>query len=286
MRARTNRLLVEGALNFCYCDESGTGNEPIATMVGVLVDAGRMHLTKADWCELLELLNKDTRRPIKELHAADFYAGNGVWRGMDGPTRALVITEILDWLGERHHHIVYSSVNKALYREAYHQGNVPRELRTIWRLLGFHLVLAVQRYSQPEKKNKGNTYFVFDNEVPEASRFPELIVTPPSWSDEYYGRGEKDDALNQVIDVPVFSDSKAVPLLQVADFLAFLLRRYAEIQEGLVPPKYRDEEDRIMCWAEQIQARSIGRAHVYPRRGRNEAQDMFYRLAPPSLRDL
>jgi hypothetical protein len=277
---------MEGALSFCYCDESGTGSEPIATMVGVLVDAGRMHLTKADWCELLELLNKVTRRPIKELHAADFYAGNGVWRDIDGLTRALVITEILNWLTERKHHIVYTSADKALYQSAREEGSVPKELGTIWRFLGFHLILAVQRYSKPEKKNKGNTYFVFDEEVHEILRFPELILTPPTWSDEYYERDKKDHALNQVIDVPVFGDSKVVPLLQVADFIAFFLRRYAELQERLVPSKYEDEEDRMAGWIEQIQARSIGRAHIYPRKGRNEAQDTFYRLAPPSLRNL
>jgi hypothetical protein len=41
-------------MKVCYCDESGTGDEPIAVMVGVLVDSQRMHITKKDWCELLE----------------------------------------------------------------------------------------------------------------------------------------------------------------------------------------------------------------------------------------
>ncbi len=43
-------------VKFCYCDESGTGDEPLAMMVGVIVDAQRMHCTKHDWESLLSSL--------------------------------------------------------------------------------------------------------------------------------------------------------------------------------------------------------------------------------------
>ncbi|MDA0263113.1 MAG: hypothetical protein O3A93_03710 [Chloroflexi bacterium] len=69
-----NRSLEEDGMNFCYSDESGTGEEPIATMVGIVVDSQRMHLTKKHWLELLEILNELTKRPIVELHTADFIA--------------------------------------------------------------------------------------------------------------------------------------------------------------------------------------------------------------------
>ena len=112
------RLLVEGSVNFCYADESGIGGEPIATMVGIVVDAGRMRPTKADWLALLELLNQITKRPLTELHTADFYSGNGVWRGVDGPSRAIVISAILEWLATRKHHVIYTSVLKSSYYAA------------------------------------------------------------------------------------------------------------------------------------------------------------------------
>lgn len=43
----------------------------------------------------------------------------------------------------------------------------------------------------------------------------------------------KQKQLDQIVDVPYFGDSREVVLIQVADFAAFFLRRYAEIQEGL-----------------------------------------------------
>ncbi len=255
-------------------------------MVGIVVDSGRMHVTKKDWIELLQISSKVTGRHITELHTADFYHGNDVWRGLKGSIRANVISEIFNWLADRKHHIVYSSVLKEAYFMAKEAGELPRELHTIWRFLGFHLTLAIQRYSQPEKRNKGNTFLVFDNEERERVRFNDIIKTPPAWSDAYYGRGTKQQQLDQIIDVPAFQDSKDVGLLQLADFVAFFLRRYAEIQEGLVPAKYKDEADRIEDWIKQASDRSIGVAHIYPRRQRNEAQEIFYRHAPKCIRDL
>ncbi len=273
-------------MNFCYIDESGTGEEPIATMVGVVVDSARMHLTKSHWSELLQILSTGTKRPITELHTADFYSGNGIWRKMDGATRSLVTTLILNWLAERKHHVVYSSVVKQLHSDALAEGALPKELSTPWRFLGFHVTLAIQRYSQKEDKNKGNTFLVFDNQEREKVRFNDMVKNPPEWSDDYYGLGKKQQRLDQIIDVPAFQDSQEVELLQVADFLAFFLRRYAELQEGLTPSRYDDEPEKIAGWIDQLTDRSIGTAHIYPKVRRTDAHNLFYGLAPPSIRDL
>jgi hypothetical protein len=68
--------------------------------------------------------------------------------------------------------------------------------------------------------------------------------------------------------------------------LAFFLRRYAEITEKLVGPKYSDEGDRIRGWIEMITGRTIGSNFMYPKRGRGEAEDLFFKNASESIRDL
>lgn len=284
---RSKRALQEGGVNFCYSDESGTGDEPIATMVGIVVDALRMHVTKSDWVELLESLSGLTGRNIAELHTANFYNGNGVWRQLIGSVRSQVTTAILDWLTARKHQIVYASLYKTTYFEALEAQEIPEELNTPWRFLAFHLALAVQKYSQPEPKNKGNTILVFDNEYREETRFIDLVLNPPEWSDEYYVRKKKSSQLDQIVDVPYFHDSKHLPLLQVADFLAFYLRRYAELQEGVGPPvKFPEEVEKIGACIAQLKQCAIAPSNIYPKRQRSEAQDLFYRHAPASVRDL
>ena len=75
-------------------------------------------------------------------------------------------------------------------------------------------------------------------------------------------------------------------LIQLADVLAFLLRRYAEIKEGLVPPTYNDEEQKVSDWVETFASRSIGRRFMFPARGRGYAEELFFENAPKSIRDL
>jgi hypothetical protein len=275
-----------GNVNLCYCDESGTGDQPIAVMVGIIVDCHRMHITKEHWAKLLERLSEIAGKAISELHTRDFYKGSGIWHELEGERRARVITAIFEWLNERKHHVVYASVCQKTYYKNFGLQRIPDELNTVWRFLGFHLILAMQKYSQRESKNKGHTIFIFDNEKREALRFTDVIKRPPAWSDEYYGRGNKQNSLDQVVDVPYFGDSQEVALIQLADVAAFFLRRYAEIREGLVPAKYANEADRIDGWINQFSARSIGTPFMYKKSGRTRAENIFFDNASESIRSL
>ncbi|HWQ34820.1 MAG TPA: DUF3800 domain-containing protein [Blastocatellia bacterium] len=265
-------------MKFCYVDESGTGDEPVAVMVGVVVDSQRMHVTKEHWQELLRHLSEIINHELAEIHTRDFYSGNGIWRQMDGSSRTNFISAIFEWLNDRKHHIVYSSANKAKYYDAVRSGIIPRELNTIWRYLAFHLMLAIQKRYQKEKKNKGNTVFIFDNEKREEKRFIDLINNCPDWSDTYYGYSRLKRRIDQIIDAPYFGYSKEVGMIQVADFVAYFLRRYAEIREGLVPARYADEEEKVCQWVSLISSRTIGKVIFIHQKGDAPALRYFIGL--------
>ena len=141
-----------------------------------------MHITKEHWIGLLRDLSNIAGRQIAELHTRNFYAGGGIWKGLDGTQRARILTNIFNWLSERKHRVVYASVNKTTYENNFALRDIPDELNTVWRFLGFHLVLAMQKCCQSEEKNKGHTIFVFDNENKEELRFTDIIKRPPAWS--------------------------------------------------------------------------------------------------------
>jgi hypothetical protein len=284
--AKSQIDIPEDAMNLCYCDESGTGNEPIAVMVGIVVDAHRMHITKQHWLGLLQQLSDLAGREVSEIHTRNFYAGNGIWRDLTAQQRTDIITAIFEWLCERKHSVVYTSVCKERYLRAFAEQRIPDELNTIWRFLGFHLILAMQKHCQKEMKNKGHTIFVFDNEEREQMRFTDIITRPPEWSNEYYERKRKQEALDQIVDVPYFGDSKEVALIQLADICSFFLRRYAEIKEGLLPARYADEETKVDGWIEAFVSRSVGSPCIYPKKGRNAAEDLFFNNASESIRAL
>jgi len=272
-------------MKVCYCDESGTGDEPIAVMVGILVDHNRMHITKQHWTSLLEQLSKVAGKQISEIHTRNFYKGNGIWRDLSGAKRAQIISLIFQWLCERKHQVVFSSVIKEEYQK--NKSSLPAELGTVWRFLGFHLILAIQKYCQQSfSVPKGHTIFIFDNEKFEQLRFQDLVMRPPTWSDEYYNRSNRQDALDQIVDVPYFGDSKEVALIQMADVAAFFLRRYAEIKEGFAKAEYANEEELIFGWIKRFSSLSIGRSHIYKQRQRCFAEDLFFQYAPESIRSL
>jgi hypothetical protein len=258
-------------------------DEPIATMVGIVVDASRMHVTKHDWRELLAGLGSRIGQPVPEIHAKDLYRGRDIWRNVPGKDRAQAITDIFKWLVDRRHDVIYTSVVKQSYEEAFAQQQIPDELNTIWRFMGFHLVLAIQKRFQRERKPKGHTILIFDNKEREQVRFTDIILRPRPWSDRYYHRGKRQDRLDQIVDVPYFGDSKDVALIQLADLAAFLLRCYAEVKCGLVRPKYVDEEVRLSNWMPLIHERAL---RTYVTRGRQEAEDLFWRHAPAPIREL
>ena len=268
-------------VQMCYVDESGMGDDPIATMVGMVLDSSRMHVTKDEWTTFLVDLSELAGRELQELHTSDFYAGNGRFRDIDGPRRADIISAIFRWLRERKHSVVYASVVKAVHADA----SLPQGLETVWRMMGWHVVLAMQQRGMRDSVPKGHTNFTFDDHR-ERPGFQQLIFEPPDWTDEYYKRDAKRPRLDQVVDVPSFHDSKLVPMLQVADFATFFLRRYAEISEGLSEPRYEEEEEFVQNWIGEFASRSIGKRFIYPSQKQTPLHKLFFDCAPPSIREL
>jgi hypothetical protein len=273
-------------VKFCYVDESGTGSEPIAIMSGVIVDAQRMHITKYDWQDLLEQLSQLLERDIQEFHARDFYRGNSPWRDIDGETRSEIIESILSWLINRKHSITFVGVDKKLFNKNKASDRNLLYFHSLWCFMGMHLILTVQKHYQRESKNKGNTVFIFDEEVREKLDFVMLLRKPPRFVDEYYARDGGQEQLNQVIDVPYYGDSKDVNLLQIADLIAYILRLHVELEEGRRSPEYKGENQNIQGWVEQIISISLPVSTRYLARGRDRCSELFCKYAPEALMSL
>ncbi len=278
-------LAVGDIMKLCYCDESGTGDEPIAVMAGVIVDCQRMHKTKEHWCNLLKALSTIIDKDIAEFHTKDFYPGNGIWRGMTGEQRTNIILAILRWLKERKHSVIYSVIYKEIYYRFLEEGKIYDEINTLWRTLGLHLILGVQKEFQNKKYGgvKGNTIFIYDNEYREEKRFTTLLLNPPDWTDDFYSKKSRQDKLDQIVDVPYWGDSKEVGLIQLADFLAFFIRRYFEIKERVGKQPYSDEEIKINNYYNLIKDCSLPLSIMYPKRDTCELSKLFKELAPGSI---
>jgi hypothetical protein len=244
-----------------------------------------MHVTKDDWALFLKQLSTMIGQEFHEFHTRKFYSGSGMWKNIRGDQRSDIMKLFVDWFSERKHHVVFSVIDKQKHEVLRKNPTFPSELNTVWKTMAFHISLALQKHFQNEPKNKGNTIMIFDEEVTEELDFQKLILNPPTWSDEYYEKGRKQERLNQIVDAPYFADSKNIALIQTADFLAYIVRRYVEIKEGEVPPKFSDEEAKITAWFEKIKARSLSYQCMYPKRQRCASAEMFWNLAPKCVQE-
>jgi|GEM_PF-377045 len=261
-----------------YLDESASPNNSLIVTAGVVVDAYRMRKTKDLWADFLDYLSSQCGSTIKEFHAKEFIAGNGIWRNIDGAERARLISAALRWIGLRAHRVTFSAVLNSRFEMCSKRA----DLCSPWLASALHCVLTVQKCFQNEPKNKGNTVFVFDKGRDEKA-LTSICDEPPAWTDKYYNRGKKHPQLNQMIDVPLFADSERALLVQVADLVAYILRRHWEIASQTVPARYHDEPDRVASWVADVSKIALARSFRYPAKERSAAEQVFWDLCPDEL---
>lgn len=268
-------------MKFCYVDESGHGSE-ITVVAGIIVDALRMHRTKDDWKELLDDLQSILPGQIRELKGGELYRGRDYWRQLDGGERVQVIERIIMWMSSRRHKVTFGAVSKtSLLRQKDNYSLGGLQSKSMWTIAAMHLILSVQKTYQGEPKNKGHTLFVFDE--PRRRDLLEIVLRPPTATDGFYKRKKAQSALDQVIDVPYFADSRHIGLIQVADLFAYLIRLYAELVDGVIDEKFGGEQAQIGGWIERMKPVLLNDASRWPQRSQDPCTKFLRAVAPPSL---
>lgn len=278
-------------MQFVYIDESGTGNEPVAVMAGVIADSYRMRPTKAEWISLLQQLSKIIGRNIDEIHTRDFYSGNNTWRNLNGQQRTEIISAIFNWLQERKHQIVYTAVHKELFNKDFNKNEKLKQIGSLWKFMAMHIALSLQKKFQGAPRGnkrkinpKGAMVLIFDHEHREQQQFTNLLLSPPDWTDSYYDKKRDQEKMSQIVDVPHFVDSKQVGLIQLADFICFFIRKYIELKMQLVKPSYEDEFDKVTQWVNIIFRQSIPKNYIYISKGQCDCANLFFKYAPECIR--
>jgi hypothetical protein len=104
--------------------------------------------------------------------------------------------------------------------------------------------------------------------------------------DTFYNRRNEQTALDQIVDVPFFADSRHILLAQVADLFAYILRTSAEIEDGQLGEKYKDEGKKMRAWSKRIAEVAFPRSSRYPTKKPCPIAQLFWNLAPLPIREL
>ena len=274
-------------MKLAFLDESGKAHDDVLIIAGIVVDAYRIHSTRREWVGILEQMRTLAGEPVREFKMRDVYGGRSEWASAGITKRATAVNTVLDWLADKGHPIVFSATLKTAFAERLASGcSMSNELGSRWVSAAFHIALSINKAHRNMKGNKGKSILVFDKGSGYERPLSELLATPPGWSDTYYARKNQEERLSEIMDTALFADSIHAPLIQLADALAFVLRRLAEIRDAGHAERFEGERTNLEQWIAKIQPRMQATAHRYKKTGRCEGAELFWDLAPPSLRNL
>lgn len=275
----------------CYVDESGhcgkTLNpaQPVQVMCGVVSDLTKLFKTQREHAEIIAILNK-YGIALSELKGSDAYRGRGHWGKVPAATRDTVYETILGWAAERSCKFIVCPVDSAEFfsRKAAGCAESAR-LCYPYEASAVNVLLALQRFQEPKKNNKGRTIVVFDEQTGHDANLLSLVAGDLAFTDSYTGYNAaskaktKPQRLDQVVDAPHFSKSHLAVLIQVADWAAFVVNRYLLLKVYRQPESYAGELSKIESWYDRIGQALVAHTAIEPP-GKSGLQAYFRSIRP------
>jgi len=273
-----------------YGDESGYSGEqfgaeqPVLVVAGILLNTHGASKTRREFTELLAELSELAGTELTELKGQALFRGSGAWAGVGHADRAAARRRILEWLEERGHKVVASGLVYARLEEARAAcpglaGMSARAIATV------HTALAIQRAkyaANASGRRKSATLLFFDRQDQDESAVAAAIATPPDWAVEFVGDRAADGELTAIVDTAYFVDSVQAPLIQLADFVAYMIMRKAALDEGAAP-KFGSESDVVNSIFEQLEPLLLERSHRLPRQPATAAATALRTVSPSCL---
>lgn len=109
----------------------------------------------------------------------------------------------------------------------------------------------------------------------------DFLLDPPEWADEYYQRRKKQDPFDQLVHTPFYVKSHHVGIVQLADLVAFVYRRYLQVvRHG---ESYDGELDRLTGWVERLDECLLAPAARTPKRQSGPAPEFIGAVSPSEL---
>ncbi|MFP4028471.1 MAG: DUF3800 domain-containing protein [Candidatus Brocadiia bacterium] len=272
----------------CYVDESGhcgrsyNESQPVEVLAGVLINTYKLKKTLREQTELLELL-RNNGIPIEEFKASDIYRGRRAWEQVDPEVRVAVFDYLLRWMNDRACKLAICPVDTDLFFALKkNEGKTATLMEFPFEAGALNVVLAVQREHRNKKRNKGNTIFIFDEQHDHSSHLLELFDRDLRYTDAYVlyepkPRAKKQpERLDQVIDVPHFTKSHLALPVQLADAVAFIVRRYLELTLYESPERYAGEQDQLHKWYKNVGECMITHTSIDPPVKKRDPLCQFY----------
>ena len=224
-------------VHLLYLDDSGSAhnaNETYLVLGGISVFERQIHFISQALDAIASRLHPSDPS-IVEFHASAMFAGRTPpWNGMDKTARRNVIKEVLGVLTSTH---VSTQAFACAVHKASYPGDDPMEVAFEDLCSRFDLLLARMYHSGDPQRG----IIIVDESSYETSL--------QSMAQRFRSTGTRWRTLKNIPEVPLFVDSRASRLVQLADHVAYsVFRRYEASDTSfldIVLPRFDSEEGKL-----------------------------------------
>lgn len=227
-------------MKFGYVDELGDeGQSDVFVMVGVLIDAYRLRKYTARFDKMIvDFLAKHPGAP-QELKTKAFISGTGGWSRVDADERKSFLGQICDLVAECAK-IFSIAFSLTAFKKAV-EGNGGFS-KSYWLSAAMFIAALMQKKTQDEPRNKGMTVLICDDNKQEMANLADVLHEADCWFDPIYQKSRKkkgatvwvpipdDERFDQIVNCAFAVKSHHSSLIQVADVVAYVYRRYLELK--------------------------------------------------------
>lgn len=255
----------------CYIDESGHCGEkynpeqPIEVLFGAMLDLTKLTKAQRQHQEIMNIFTSHNIN-ISEFKACDMYRGVNQFNDFSPDLRDTLFEFLLAWGEDRKCRYFISPIHSKKHFDLCKKNDpIAMKLKFPFEAAALNITLSIQKYQKSKKKNKGRTFVVFDEQHKHDENFIKLFEEQMNYTDLFTQFEESDgERLNQIIDIPFFSKSHLVTLIQLADVGAFITRKYYEIKILAINEKYDGELSKIEKWYKRICLRKVSKSIMTP----------------------
>lgn len=238
---RRNR--EEGTVKFIYVDESGDRDQgDVFTMCGLMVDAYKLRKKTADFDRKLESLFQKHPGNRADLKTSRFINGRGAWGNIDAQERKDLLTEICHLAVENGGKIFGIGLSFVSFDAACEAGHGQPMANNYWLAGAIFTSCLVQKKMQAVKNSKGLTVVIMDDNQREMPSLSNALHMCDPWFDGLYQvRGRRrgstvwlprktSNRFDQIINTAFAIKSDHSSLVQIADAISYIYRRYLVLQ--------------------------------------------------------
>ncbi len=241
-------------MKFIYVDESGDrGGGDVFVMCGLMVDAYKLRKKTEDFDSKLAALHAKYPGARRELKTSQFINGKKNWSHIPAQERKDFIQDVCRLAVGNGGKLFGLGLSFERFDAAKAAGHGHPSGESYWLAAGMFTASLIQKKMQVVKASKGLTVVIMDDHKMEMPGLSNGLYNADPWYDGLYQerktrRGKSfweprnpEDRFDQIINTAFAIKSDHSSLVQVADVIAYVYRRYLELKSQ--PEKYVGEKD-------------------------------------------